>query len=127
LDPGTNVYDRDYKTFLPAVGISWAIGSDNKTVLRAGYAMTSDRNSLRNADTELGSNPGMNSTITFTTANAMNVSNAGVPFSPTGQAMSIVPLTDRTQILRIFETGLRNQNYQNWKYRCSGKWPRMPY
>ena len=28
--------------------------------------------------------------------------------------MSTVPLTDRTQILRVFETGLRNQNYQNW-------------
>ena len=104
----------DYLTLLPAVGVSWAFGKENKTVLRAGYAMSSDRNSLRNADTEVGSNPGMNSTLTFTSAGAMSVSNVAVPFSPSGQAMSTVPLTDRTQILRVFETGLRNQNYQNW-------------
>lgn len=113
-NPDTPVYKPDYTTFLPAVGISWAFGKDGKTVIRAGYAMTSDRNSLRNADTEVGSNPGMNSTITFTSGGLMNLSNAGVPFSPSGQAMSVVPLTDRTQTLRIFDTGLRNQNYQNW-------------
>ncbi len=110
--PDRSIYNKDYKTFLPAVGISWAV--NDKTVLRGGFAMTSDRNSLRNADTEAGSNPGMNSTITFNSATAMNVSNVGVPFAPSGQAMSIVPLSDRTQILRIFETGLRNQRYQNW-------------
>lgn len=110
--PDRTIYNRDYKTFLPAIGVSWCV--NEKTVLRAGYAMSSDRNSLRNADTEAGSNPGMNSQITFTSADAMNLSNVGVPFAPTGQAMSIVPLTDRTQTLRIFETGLRNQSYQNW-------------
>ena len=113
-NPDRLVYNRDYKTFLPAVGLSWSIGGNNKTVLRAGYAMTSDRNSLRNADTEVGSNPGMNSTITFTSGGLMNLSNVGVPFAPSGQAMSVLPLTDRTQTLRIFETGLRNQEYQNW-------------
>lgn len=25
-----------------------------------------------------------------------------------------MPLTDRTQTLRVFDTGLRNQYYQNW-------------
>ena len=37
----------------------------------------------------------------------------GVPYSP-GQALATVPLTDRTQTLRVFDTGLRNQYYQNW-------------
>ena len=114
VEPGQDVYNRDYKTFLPAVGVSWAIGSDNKTVLRAGYAMTSDRNSLRNADTELGSNPGMSTRIDYTSSGAMNVGNVPLPISPPGQAMSTVPLTDRTQTLRVFETDLRNQLYQNW-------------
>ena len=113
-NPGTPVYKRQYNTFLPAIGLSWAPGKDNKTIFRAGYAMASDRNSLRNADTEVGSNPGMNSTITFTQGSLMNLANVGVPFSPAGQAMSTVPLTDRTQTLRVFDTNLRNQNYQNW-------------
>ena len=43
----------------------------------------------------------------------MNLSNVALPFNP-GQAMATVPLTDRTQTLRVFDTGLRNQYYQNW-------------
>jgi hypothetical protein len=112
-NPRTRVYNPQYNTFLPGVGLSWSIDESNKTILRAGYAMSSDRNSLRNADTEVGSNPGMNTTITFQSGGLMNLSNAGVPFDP-GQAMATVPLTDRTQTLRVFDTGLRNQNYQNW-------------
>ncbi len=55
----------------------------------------------------------MNSTITFQSGGLMNLSNVGVPFNP-GQALATVPLTDRTQTLRVFDTGLRNQYYQNW-------------
>ncbi len=64
-NPERSRYKPQYDTFLPGAGLSWSIGKDNKTVFRAGYAMSSDRNSLRNADTEVGSNPGMNTTITF--------------------------------------------------------------
>ena len=112
-NPNTQVYNPQYNTILPGVGLSWSIDSENKTVFRAGYAMSSDRNSLRNADTEVGSNPGMNSTITFQSGALMNLANVGVPFDP-GQALATVPLTDRTQTLRVFDTGLRNQYYQNW-------------
>ncbi len=113
-NPDGTVYHKQYNTFLPAIGISWSPRGSTKTVLRAGYAVSSDRNSLRNADVEVGSNPGINSTITFTSAKALNLVNVGVPYSPAGQALSTVPLTDRTQTLRLFDTGLRNQYYQNW-------------
>jgi hypothetical protein len=112
-NPSTPVYNPQYNTFLPGAGLSWAIGKDNKTVFRAGYAMASDRNSLRNADVEVGGNPGLSSTVTFTSGGAMNLSNVGVPFNP-GPAMATVPLSDRSQTLRVFDTGLRNQSYQNW-------------
>jgi hypothetical protein len=120
--PGTPTYNPDYTTFLPGAGLSWSIGKDNKTVFRAGYAMSSDRNSLRNADTEIGNNPGLSSTITFTSGSLMNLSNVGVPFTPGAQlqsvspggALTIDPLTDRSQTFRVFDTNLRNQNYQNW-------------
>ncbi|HKA02041.1 MAG TPA: TonB-dependent receptor, partial [Candidatus Solibacter sp.] len=45
-NPGTPVYQPQYNTFLPSAGLSWSPGSTGKTVIRAGYAMTSDRNSL---------------------------------------------------------------------------------
>ena len=111
-NPGATVYKPDYTTFLPDAGISWAPG-DGKTVVRLGYALSSDRNSLRNADVELGSNPGMNTTISFNSGSNLNLSNVALPYSP-GQALATVPLTDRTQTLRVFDTGLRNQQYQNW-------------
>jgi len=112
-NPNGQVYNPQYNTFLPGVGLSYSPFKDNKTVLRGGYAMSSDRNSLRNADTEVGSNPGMNSTVTYTSGSSFNLSNVGVPYNP-GQALGTVPLTDRTQTLRVFDSGLRNQYYQNW-------------
>ncbi len=112
-NPGGQVYNPQYNTVLPGAGLSWSIDKENKTVFRAGYAMSSDRNSLRNADTEVGSNPGLNTTITFQSGGLLNVSNLGVPYNP-GQALATVPLTDRTQTLRVFDTDLRNQYYQNW-------------
>jgi hypothetical protein len=118
-NPNTPVYRPQYDTFLPGAGASWAIGKDNKTVLRAGYAMSSDRNSLRNADTEVGSNPPMNTTVTYASGGLLNLSNVGVPFNPGVPAfvgLGTVPLTDRTQTLRVFDTGLRNQYYQNWNF-----------
>jgi hypothetical protein len=112
-NPGGQVYKPQYDTFLPGAGLSWSPFKDNKTVFRGGYAMSSDRNSLRNADVEVGSNPGINSTVTYTSGGLQNLSNVAVPFNP-GQALGTVPLTDRTQTLRVFDTGLRNQYYQNW-------------
>lgn len=116
-NPNTQVYNPQYNTFLPGAGLSWAIGKDNKTVFRAGYALSSDRNSLRNADTEVGSNPPMNTTPTFASGGLLNLTNVGVPYNPGIPAfagLGTIPLTDRTQTLRVFDTGLRNQYYQNY-------------
>jgi hypothetical protein len=116
-NPGAQIYNPQYNTFLPGAGLSWSIGKDNKTVFRAGYAMSSDRNSLRNADTEVGSNPPMNTTVTYQSGGLLNLSNVGVPYNPGVPAfvgLGTIPLTDRTQTLRVFDTGLRNQLYQNW-------------
>jgi hypothetical protein len=116
-NPNAHVYNPQYNQFLPGAGLSWALDKDSKTVFRAGYAMSSDRNSLRNADTEVGSNPPMNTTITYTSGGLLNLSNVGVPYNPgvpPFAGLGTVPLTDRTQTLRVFDTGLRNQYYQNW-------------
>jgi hypothetical protein len=111
-NPGKGIYNNDWNNFAPAVGISYAPNS--KTVLRAGYFIVYDRNSLRNADTEVGSNPGINSTLTFTSGNLMNLTNVGVPFAPAGVPLATVPLTDRLQTLNMYDTNLVTPYVQNW-------------
>ena len=44
------MYKKDLNNLAPAVGVSWAANA--KTVLRAGYSIAYDRNSLRNADSK---------------------------------------------------------------------------
>ena len=111
-NPGQGLYNNDWNNFAPAIGVSYA--PDTKTVLRAGYFIVYDRNSLRNADTEVGSNPGINSTLTFTSGNLLNLSNVGVPFAPAGLPLATVPLTDRLQTLRLYDTNLVTPYVQNW-------------
>ena len=111
-NPNGSMYKKDLNNLAPAVGVSWAANA--KTVLRAGYSIAYDRNSLRNADTEVGSNPGINSTLTFTSGGVLNLANVRVPFSPVGQAMSTVPIDDRTQTLRLYDSGLVTPYVQNW-------------
>ena len=111
-NPDRGLYNKDFNNFAPAIGLSWSI--NGKTVVRAGYSLVYDRNSLRNADTETGSNPGINSTITFTSGGIMNLTNLGLPFGPTGLPLSTVPLTDRTQVLRVYDTNLRTPYVQDW-------------
>jgi hypothetical protein len=111
-NPGKGLFNNDWNNFAPAVGVSWAPNA--KTVVRAGYFLVYDRNSLRNADTEAGSNPGINSTLTFTSGNLMNLSNVGVPFGPAGVPLATVPLTDRLQTLRLYETNIVTPYVQNW-------------
>ncbi|HEY1493350.1 MAG TPA: TonB-dependent receptor [Candidatus Solibacter sp.] len=109
---GKGLYNNDWNNFAPAIGVSYA--PNLKTVLRAGYFIVYDRNSLRNADTEVGSNPGINSTLTFTSGNLMNLSNVGVPFGPAGLPLATVPVTDRLQTLRLYDTNLVTPYVQNW-------------
>jgi hypothetical protein len=111
-NPNGSMYDKDLNNLAPAVGVSWAANA--KTVLRAGYAIAYDRNSLRNADSEVGSNPGINSTLTFTSGGVLSLANVPVPFSPVGKAMSTVPIDDRTQTLRLYDSGLVTPYVQNW-------------
>jgi hypothetical protein len=111
-NPDTGIYNKEFDNFAPAIGISWAVTP--KTMLRSGYSIVYDRNSLRNADAEVGSNPGINSTLMFTSSNALNLTNVEVPYGPTAQAMATVPLDDRLQSLRLYETNLRTPYVQNW-------------
>ncbi len=112
-NPGTQIYKPQYNTILPGAGLSWSIGKDNKTV--CGRVTRCRRIATRCAmrTLKLAVIPGMNITISFTIGRAVELHKRGAAVIP-GQALATVPLTDRTQTLRVFDTGLRNQYYQNW-------------
>jgi len=114
-NPNSNLYDDDWNNFAPVVGLSWSIpcfGKD-KTVLRAGLAFPMS----------------MRRCVLWTLLRAMSRAENGSALhvqrllgfvadrssSEAGrEPLEIVPLTDRTQVVRAFDNNLRTPYVQNW-------------
>jgi len=111
-----NLYNPDWNNFAPAIGFSWAVPyfGKNKTVVRAGFGMGYERNSLRILDVVSGDQPGLRTVTTFTRASYLNLGQVALPLTPVGKPLETVPLTDRTQTVRSFDTNLRTAYVQNW-------------
>jgi Carboxypeptidase regulatory-like domain len=116
INEKTKLYNNDLNNFAPAVGLSWAIPwfGQNKTVLRAGYGIGYERNSLRILDVLAGDQPGLRAVTTFTQSAFLGISGVALPLTPVGAPLATVPLTDRTQIVRVYDTNLRTPYVQNW-------------
>jgi hypothetical protein len=116
INEKTKLYNDDWNNFAPAVGLSWSIPwfGENKTVLRAGYGIGYERNSLRLLDVLAGDQPGLRSLRTFSQSAYLGISSVTLPLIPVGSPLETVPLTDRTQILRVYDTNLRTPYVQNW-------------
>jgi Carboxypeptidase regulatory-like domain len=115
-NPNTNLYDDDWNNFGPVVGLSWSIpyfGKD-KTVLRAGYSLTYEREALRLVDIVAGDEPGLRTETLFTSNSYLDLSQIRLPLVPDIEPLDIVPLTDRTQVIRSFDNNLRTPYVQNW-------------
>ncbi|HMX26044.1 MAG TPA: TonB-dependent receptor [Blastocatellia bacterium] len=115
-NPDIDLYAPDYNNLVPAVGFSWSLpwfGKD-KTVLRFGYGVGYERNSLRILDVIAGDQPGLRTTTTFVSTNLLNLANASLPLQPAGAPLATVPLDDRTQTVRAFDSNLRTPYVQNW-------------
>lgn len=123
--PDTLLYNRDLNNFGPAVGLTWALPwfGENKTVLRAGYQMGYERGSLRIVDVIAGDQPGLRERVVFTSSSLLNLNNMRLPLSPNGQVLSTVPLTDRQQTVRAFDTGLRSPYVQNYNVSITRQLP----
>lgn len=115
-NPKVNLYEPDKNNVLPAIGFSWSIPwlGANKTVLRAGYSIGYERNALRLVDVVAGDQPGLRTTTNYDPQSYLNLSAVGLPLTPTGQPLAQVPLTDRTQTVRSFDSNLRTPYVQNW-------------
>lgn len=113
IGPGTNndrrLYNNDWNNFAPAIGIAWSLpwlGKD-KTVFRAGYSSAFERLSLRLLDVVSGDQPGLRTVAQDLRATKLDLSNARFPVPVTVQPLGLVPLTDRTQTVRTYDSGLR--------------------
>jgi hypothetical protein len=115
-NPDTQLYAPDWNNFAPAIGFSWAIPYFGKkqTVLRAGYGMGYERNSLRILDVVAGDQPGLRTVTTFAQAAYLDLTKIGLPLTPVGKPLETVPLTDRNQTVRVFDSNLRTAYVQNW-------------
>lgn len=121
INPDRPLYNNDNNNFAPALGFSWAPNflGENKTVIRAGYGIGYERNSLRLLDVLAGDQPGLRSVRTFTQSAFMGLGNPPFPLTPLGSPLSLVPLDDRTQTVRVYDTNLRTPYVQNWNVSVS--------
>lgn len=120
-NPDTLLYNNDFNNFAPAVGFSWSpkFLGENKTVVRAGYGIGFERNSLRLLDVLAGDQPGLRTVTTYTQTAFMSLAAPPFPLSPGGRLFELVPLTDRTQTYRAYDTNLRTPYVQNWNVSVS--------
>ncbi len=115
-NPGVLLYGNDFNNFAPAVGLSWSLPwfGKNKTVLRAGYGIGYERNSLRLVDVVAGDLPGLREVRNLTSAGYLDLASIRLPLQAGTKPLELVPLTDRLQIVRVFDSGLRSPYVQNW-------------
>ena len=115
-NPGIKLYRDDWNNFAPAVGLSWSLPwfGKGKTVLRMGYGIGYERNSLRLTDVVAGDLPGLREVRNFTSPDYLDLSRIRLPLTVDTKPLAVVPLTDRLQIVRVFDTGLRSPYVQNW-------------
>jgi len=113
---GRNLYNNDFNNFAPAIGVAWNLPffGKGKTVFRAGYSVGYERNSLRILDVVAGDQPGLRVVETLNSSSPLNLTSVRLPLTTTVRPLELVPLTDRTQIVRSFDSGLRSPYVQNW-------------
>ena len=124
-NPNVSLYGSSVKNVAPVIGLSWSIpyfGKD-KTVLRAGYSVSYERNALVLVDDVAGDEPGLRSEVTFTSGNSLNLANIRLPLTPDGKPLDVIPLTDRTQAARAFQNDLRTPYIQNWNLSVQRAFP----
>lgn len=118
VELGKSLFHADKNNFAPAVGISWNLPKrllHGKTgVFRSGYGMGYERHSLRLVDIVSGDEPGLNTDASYRSAGIITPSTGVLPAPLVGKPLSTVPLTERTQTIKTFDSGLRQPYVQNW-------------
>jgi hypothetical protein len=108
-NPNRRLYNNDWNNWSPAVGMAYSLpwlGKD-KTIFRAGYSIAYERISIRLLDVISGDQPGLRQVANFQSAQKLDLANARFPVASSAAALALVPLTDRTQTVRAYDSGLR--------------------
>ncbi len=115
-NPDRGLFAPDRNNFAPAVGLSWGLPwfGKNKTILRAGYSIGFERNSLRVIDVFSGDQPGLRNRVVRNTSAYTNLGAVQLPLAPTEAPLATVPLSDRNQAVRAIDDRLRQPYVQNW-------------
>ncbi len=114
-NPQAKLYNEDLNNFAPAVGVSYVLPRfQRKTVVRAGYGMSYERQSLRLIDVVSGDQPGLRERVVYQTANYLDLGAIRLPLKPGGAPLETIPVTDRSQTIRVFDENLRTPYIQNW-------------
>ena len=121
-NPGIQPWNSNNKNFAPTIGLSYSLpwlGRD-KTVLRAGYGIAYERNTLVLVDQIYGySVPGYLNQVSYAPPSYQNLVNSTLPLTPTSSPFTTVPINDNnasTQTLLVANSGLKTPYIQNWNF-----------
>lgn len=122
-NPGRDIIRPDRNNFAPAVGLTWQLPKfTGEAVLRLGYGIGYERNSLRNLDVYAADIPGLRVTNNYRSSSAMSFANMPV-LTPADVPLTVVPLTDRGQTLYGWDSGLVYPYVQNWNASITRRMP----
>ena len=117
-NPDKSLFAADRNNFAPAVGISWNLPKGftfgRNVVFRTGYGMGYERHSLRLVDIIAGDEPGLNTDASFRSATLITAANGKLPVQVNGIPLSTIPVTERVQDVKVFDSRLRAPYIQNW-------------
>jgi hypothetical protein len=125
--PGQQLYRSSNRDFAPFLGFAWALpesaprwltGGKDKTVIRAGYGIAYQRDSIYVAHMTSAFEPNALTTSPIEqSAGVLNVGNITLPIATSATPFSIVPIDGtRSQAVYAFDSGLRNPYIQNFSF-----------
>ncbi len=124
--PNQKLYNNDNNNFAPFAGFAWSLpgegalhwltGGKDKSVLRAGYGISYQRDSIYVAHMNSAFEPNaLTTSPILQSTGLLNVGNITLPIPTTAAPFSLVPLDGpRNQSVYGFNTGLRNPYVQNF-------------
>jgi hypothetical protein len=126
--PDQKLYNNSNKNFAPFLGFAWSLpetgalhwltGGRNKTVMRAGYGIAYQRDSIYIAHMNSAFEPNALTTSPIEQSTGLlNVSNITLPIATSATPFSVVPIDGtRSQAVYGFDSGLHNPYVQNFSF-----------